>query len=68
MLWPAMTECLKEFRVKEDTTSGGTEFQSPIVLGKKRVCKRALASLLFFKIRQHVFIFPVESLSVTTKV
>ena len=30
-----ITDCLKEFREAEDTTSGGSEFQSLIVLGKK---------------------------------
>ena len=34
-----MTDCFIEFRVPEDTTSGGREFQSLIVLGKKEYVK-----------------------------
>ena len=37
MVGRCMADCLKEFRVSAYATSGGKEFQSPIVLGEKRM-------------------------------
>ena len=41
-----MVDCLKEFRVSEDTTSAGRQFQSNILLGERRMWKAECVHLL----------------------